>query len=92
VGDVFKVANATDFMRGVVDGVATDDGLLTSFATLNTGVVATESDTVTWNFTTTGLCFAGDWIEFVDAMATIWLVSSFYTDTGAEATPFSAAQ
>ncbi len=90
VGDVFKVANATDYMRGIVSEVAKDDGLLTSWATLNTGTVATESDTVTWNLTTTGLCDVGDWIEFIDITTAVWLVSSFYTANGAEATPFSA--
>lgn len=92
VGDVFKVANATDYMRGVVSEVAKDDALLTSWATTNTGTVATESDTVTWNLTTTGLCDVSDWIEFIDITPAVWLVSSFYTANGAEATPFSAAQ
>ncbi len=92
VGDVFKVGNATDYMRGIVSEVAKDDGLLTNWGTLNTGTVATESDTVTWNLTTTGLCDVGDWIEFIDITTAVWLVSSFYTANGAEATPFSAAQ
>ena len=91
VGDSFAVASALDFMRGVVSEVAKDDGLLTNWGTLNTGTVATESDTVTWNFTTTGISNASDWIQFQDLIATVWSVKAFYTANGAEATPFSAA-
>ncbi len=91
VGDSFAVANNADYMRGVVHVVAKDDGLLSQFGTLNTGTVATESDTATWNFTTTGICDIGDYIEFVDIAAHVWSVFGFYTVNGAEATPFSAA-
>lgn len=91
VGDVFKVANATDFMRGFVVQVAKDDGLNTLQGTVNTQVVATESDTYTLPFSTTGP-FAGDWVEFIDIATAIWLVSGFYSIQTTEASPFTAAQ
>jgi hypothetical protein len=93
VGDVFKVGNATDFMRGNVV-VASGDGAggSTVFGTLNTDTVATESDTVTNNFTTSGISDAGDWIEFVDIASAVWLVSGLFTSSGTKVTPFSAAQ
>lgn len=90
VGDVFKVANNADYMRGNVSEVAKDDGLLSFWGTLNTGTVSTESDTVTMNLTTTGLCDIGDYIEFTDIVAHVWWVSGINTANGAEATPFSA--
>lgn len=91
VGDSFAVANGTDYMRGMVHVVAKDDGLLSQFGTLNTGTVATESDTLTWNFTTTGIADVGDYVEFYDLANHVWGTTGFYTVNGAEATPFSAA-
>lgn len=91
VGDVFQVASGTDYLRGAVEAVAKDDALRTNWGTLNTGTVATESDTLTWNFTTSGIADVGDWLMFTDVATAVWSVSGFYTDNGAEVTPFSAA-
>jgi hypothetical protein len=73
--------------------VATDDAdaVGVTFPTLNTGTVATESDTVTWDRSTKGVAGIGDWISFQDIVAAVWLVESQIHTTGAEATNFSAA-
>lgn len=87
---IFQVANANDYMRGQVSTSGSSG--ITVGLTANTGTVSTESDTVTWNRTTTGLGTQGDYIEFIDFIANVWLVYAEYSTAGqAAATPFSAA-
>jgi hypothetical protein len=86
------VASNTDFMRGVAL-FETDDAanVPQTFPTANTGTVATESDTITMNRTTTGLATAGDYIEVEDIASAIWAVKVVCAASGTEATPFSVA-
>jgi hypothetical protein len=51
---------------------------------------AADSDTVTLDGTTTGGAAIGDWIEFEDIAADKWAVRGVVTQSGTEATPFSA--
>lgn len=83
-----QVANATDFMRGQAWTIGSANA---GFLTANTGTVSTESDTVTFNRTTTGLGTIGDYLEFEDIAATVWAVELDYASSGTAATPFSAA-
>lgn len=88
-----QVANATDFMIGIVMGTRVDNGnAVLGFAAANSGTVATNSDTITLNRTTTGSVSVGEWIEVEDVAANTWLVTGMLSATGAAfATPFSAA-
>lgn len=88
--DIVKVANASDYMRGFVVGATDTAGTAMAFVTANSGVVATESDTITLNGTTTGGRI-GDLIEAVDIAANVWAVRCYTAGSGVEATPFSAA-
>lgn len=83
-----QVANATDYLRGAAYTVGSAQA---SFLTANTGTVATESDTITFNRTTTGLGTIGDYIECVDIAPNVWSVECEYASSGVAATPFSAA-
>lgn len=83
------VANASDFMRGEAYTFVTTTA--STFGTTNTGTVATESDTITFNRTTTGLGTIGDFIELIDLAANVWSVEADYASSGIAATPFSAA-
>lgn len=86
---VVAVANASDFMRG--GGYTFVTTTASTFGTTNTGTVSTESDTVTFNRTTTGLGTIGDFIELTDIAANVWAVEADYASSGSAATPFSAA-
>lgn len=86
---VLQVANASDFMRGQASTIGSSG--ITIAITSNTGTVSTESDTITWNRTTTGLGTIGDYIEAWDIATNIWQVDAVYASSGAAATPFSAA-
>lgn len=86
---VVAVANASDFMRG--GGYTFVTTTASTFGTTNTGTVATESDTITFNRTTTGLGTIGDFIELTDIVANVWAVEADYASSGTAATPFSAA-
>lgn len=88
VGDVIKVQNATDVMIGSALVNATAGG--TGFPTVNTGTVATNSDTITTNRTTTGGATAGDLIEMEDIAPNLWVVEANLNGSGTVATPFSA--
>jgi hypothetical protein len=50
---------------------------------------ASDSDTITWNGTTTG-GVKGDSVELIDIAADLWFVRVVQSATGTEATPFSA--
>ncbi len=88
-----QVGNASDFMVGIISGVRVDTGnAVLAFAAANSGTVATNSDTITLNRTTTGSVTVGEWIEVEDVAANTWAVSGMLSATGAAfATPFSAA-
>ena len=88
-----QVANASDFMIGLISGSRVDSGnAVLGFAAANSGTVATNSDTITLNRTTTGSVSVGEWVEVEDVAANTWSVSGMLSATGAAfATPFSAA-
>lgn len=88
---VVAVADATDYMRGRALFQNDTDGSASNFETANTGTLATESDTITLNRTTTGLGTIGDEIILEDIMTDVWLVRVEAQASGTEATPFSAA-
>ena len=88
-----QVANASDYMIGIITGARVDSGnAVLGFAAANSGTVATNSDTITLNRTTTGSVSVGEWVEVEDVAANVWAVSGVLSATGAAfATPFSAA-
>lgn len=86
---VVQVANANDYLRG--EAYTFSGATASTFGTANTGTVATESDTLTFNRTTTGLGTQGDFIEIWDIAANVWAVEADYASSGTAATPFSAA-
>lgn len=85
---VVQVANSSDFFLG---GAYTSGAAAATFLTANTGTTATESDTITFNRSTTGLGTRGDFIELTDFAANQWGVEADYASSGTAATPFSAA-
>lgn len=87
---IIKVASATDWLAGAI-WASTDnasDGTV-SFETA-TGALASRSDTITLNGTTTG-GLAGDRFTLHDIGTGQWEVTGWMTATGTEVTPFSAA-
>ena len=88
-----QVANNTDFFVGLLFGTRVDSGnAVLGFAAANSGTVATNSDTITLNRTTTGSVTKGEWIEVEDVAANTFAVCGQLSATGAAfATPFSAA-
>lgn len=78
-----KVANATDIMAGF-SIQAQDAG-----ATLQMFETAADSDTITFNGTTTG-GIKGDVVELTDLRSGLWQVKVLGAGTGTEATCFSA--
>lgn len=87
---IIQTASGTDYMIG--NAIIAADGGNTNnmFETANTGTVATETDTITLNGTTTG-GVKGGITELVDVAAGVWLVRLVDSATGTEASPFSAA-
>jgi hypothetical protein len=90
---IIAVNSATDFFVGMIYGERVDSGNATlGFAAVNSGTVATNSDTITLNRTTTGSVSVGEWIEVQDVASATWFVRGLLSATGAAfATPFSAA-
>lgn len=88
-----QVANASDFMVGVINGARIDTAnTVLGFAAANSGTVSTNSDTITLNRTTTGSVTVGEWLDVEDVAANTWAVNGLLTATGALfATPFTAA-
>lgn len=88
-----QVANASDFMVGLINGSRVDSGnAILGFAAANSGTVATNSDTITLNRTTTGSVSVGEWVDVEDVAANTWAVNGMLSATGAAfATPFTAA-
>lgn len=85
---IIKVGNGDDSMRGQI-AQSGSAGAATIFSTSNSGTLATESDTITLNRTTTG-GFAGDYIEIEDVSEGVFIVRGLTRITGTAATPFSA--
>ena len=73
-----------DIMTGLAISAA-DGG-----ATVNGWETAADSDTITFNGSTTG-GIKGDMVELVDCAADTWAVQIRSSSTGTEASPFSAA-
>lgn len=88
---VVAVADGTDYMRGFALFANDTDGSASNFETANTGTLATESDTITLNRTTTGIGTIGDNIDLEDIATDVWVVHVRAQANGTEATPFSAA-
>lgn len=86
-----QVANASDFMVGVIQGVSDDPATMKGWIAANSVTVATNSDTITLNRSTTGSVSVGEYIVVEDVAANTWSVEGVITQTGTEATPFSAA-
>lgn len=88
---VIQVANASDFMIGSIHGISDDPATVKGWIAANSGTVSTNSDTITLNRSTTGSVSVGEVIEVEDIAANTWLVAGAITQSGTEATPFSAA-
>lgn len=86
-----QVANASDFMVGVIAGVSDDPATVKGWIAANSGTVATNSDTITLNRSTSGSVSVGEWFTVEDVAANTWAVEGMITQTGTEITPFSAA-
>ena len=87
---IVQVANANDFMIGTIEGVSDDPATVKGWIAANSGTVATNSDTITLNRSTTGSVSVGEVFELEDVAANTWLVTGMITQSGTEATPFSA--
>ncbi len=80
-----------------VTGDDTIDGQITTASTGDSPdlgqpwVTAADSDTITFDGTTTGGVAIGDYIELTDIASNQWVVSGATTSSGTEATPFPAA-
>lgn len=88
-----KVANALDFFIGRDFAVTDTSGALIGFIAVNSGTVATNSDTITLNGTTKG-GLIGDTIVVKDVASTsttgVWQLKMFSSTTGVSVTPLSA--
>lgn len=78
-----KVADATDTMSGIA---LIDEA---GGATAGVWPTAADTDTITFDGTTTG-GILGDMVELIDVAANKWWVRITGSTTGTEATPFSA--
>jgi hypothetical protein len=81
---IVKVANSSDAMIGTIAGVSDDP------ATVKGWIAGATSDTITLNRGTTGGVSKGEYIEIVDVATNVFAVNGMITQTGTEATPFSA--
>ena len=75
----------TDIMQGSIMVKDADSGGAQAWPT------ASDSDTITLNGTTTGGVSIGDVITLIDILSGTWAVSGQVTESGTEATMFSAA-
>lgn len=88
---VVQAANAQDFMIGQI-AAQIASGVVDSFSAANSGTVATNSDTITLNRSTTGAVHLGEYFSLEDIAANTWLLyDGLITETSTGATPFSAA-
>jgi hypothetical protein len=89
---VLKVNNSKDFFIGIISQLSDDSPpTIKGWAAANSGTVATNSDTVTLNRSTTGSDTVGEWMEVEDIAVNTWHIRGLISGTGTEATPFSAA-
>jgi hypothetical protein len=87
-----QVANASDFIIGMLTQLSDDaPPTVKGWAAANSGTVATNSDTITLNRSTTGSDTVGEYLDLEDVAANTWAVSGLLSGTGTEATPFTAA-
>jgi hypothetical protein len=86
---VLQVARSADYFRGQASTIGSSG--ITIAVTANTGTLASESDTMTWNRGTTGLATQGDYVELLDFAPNVWSIDAIYQSSGAAATPFSNA-
>lgn len=82
---VVKVANASDTMIGVIESATTTGATTNGFAEAAGGT----DDTITMNGTTTG-GVAGSYIEVLDVLPNLWLISGNLVASGVLATSLSA--
>lgn len=82
---ILKVANSSDSMSGVIIGMSDDPATVKGWK-----AVDGTSDTITLNGTTTGVATKGEWLEAQDILTNVWAVNGVITQSGIEATPFSA--
>lgn len=83
-----KVANSTDVIAGVAT-MGSAGGTSLSTGTTSTGAVSGQSDTITFNGTTTG-GIIGSYVDIYDVATGIFLVEVHGVCSGTAATPFSA--
>jgi len=77
-----------DIMQGHIVTDSTGDAAAAEVINWKT---ASDSDTMTFNATTSGGVQIGDWVELTDIASNTWMVYGYTTTSGSEATPFSAA-
>ena len=77
-----------DIMQGHIVTDSTSDGAAAEVINWKT---AADSDTMTFNATTSGGVQIGDWVELTDVASNTWMVYGYTTTSGNEVTPFSAA-
>lgn len=83
---IIKCAGSDEF-----NGSLTSIDVDTSDATLAFAAEeADDFDKITFNRTTTGICAIGDWVEVVDILSGVWMVTGVYRANGTVATPFSS--
>lgn len=78
-----KVPDTSGTMSGICITLQDGGDTMVGFET------AADTDTITWNGTTTGGVL-GDSVDLIDVAANKWLARVFQSSTGTEATPFSA--
>ena len=81
---IIKVANANDIIQGVIFALGDD---ATSLQGWEAGSTA---DTITFNRTTTGLAAVGHFVEIEDVKTNMFACHGIISQSGTEATPFSA--
>lgn len=92
---IVSVVNTSNYVIQVDSASATMEGLIVGAAdggnTVNGWESGASDDTITLNGTTTGGAAIGDWVTLIDMGTNLWHVRGQITQTGTEATPFSAA-
>jgi hypothetical protein len=88
---VVQVSRAADYMRGQASTIGSSGITIAATANNPASSPTNESDTITFNRSTTGLGTIGDYIELLDFTPNVWSVDAIYASSGAAATPFSAA-
>jgi hypothetical protein len=81
---VIKVASASDIIQGLILGMTDNSAAVLGYRS------ADDSDTITLNATTMGGCERGERLVLEDIASGVWAVSGNVSQTGSEASPFSA--